>query len=144
MKNLLHCLAVFVFACGIAQAQTTPENPLGAARVFSFDEMKVRTMPNGAESRMIFNGTLATGESVGAHEGVQPAGTVPPPLHKIQHSEMVVVIRGTLEFDHDGKAERAEPGSIIYVAFGTTHAIKNVGDGPAQYVVIQIGGDTKK
>ena len=93
---------------------------------------------------MVFNGTLTTGEAVGAHESMQPAGTVPPALHKIQHSELIVVEQGTLEFDHDGKAERAGPGSIIYVAFGTVHAIKNVGDGPAKYVVIQIGGDTKK
>jgi quercetin dioxygenase-like cupin family protein len=75
---------------------------------------------------------------------MQPAGTVPPALHKIQHSELIVVEQGTLEFEHDGKAERAGPGSIIYVAFGTMHAVKNVGDGPAKYVVIQIGGDTKK
>lgn len=144
MKNLPLCLVLFVFACGNATAQTATENPLATARVFSFDEMKVRTAPNGAESRIVFNGTLASGESVGAHESIQPAGTVPSSLHKIQHSEMVVVVRGELEFDHDGKAERAGPGSIIYVALGTMHAIKNVGDGPAQYVVIQIGGDTKK
>jgi quercetin dioxygenase-like cupin family protein len=75
---------------------------------------------------------------------MQPAGTIPPALHKIQHSELIVVEQGTLEFDHDGKAERAGPGSIIYVALGTVHAVKNVGDGPAKYVVIQIGGDTKK
>ena len=144
MKNLPRFVVIFVFACGIAAAQTTAENPLATARVFSYDEMKVRTAPNGAESRIVFNGTLATGESVGAHESTQPAGTVPPPLHKIQHSEMVVVVRGTLEFDHDGKAERAGPGSIIYVALGTMHAMKNVGDGPAQYVIIQIGGDTRQ
>jgi quercetin dioxygenase-like cupin family protein len=144
MKNLPLYVVIIVFACGVARAQTSAENPLAAARVFSFDEMKVRTAANGAESRRVFNGTLATGESVGAHESIQPAGTVPPPLHRIQHSEMVVVVKGTLEFDHDGKAERAGPGGIIYVALGTMHAIKNVGDGPAQYVVIQIGGDTRK
>jgi quercetin dioxygenase-like cupin family protein len=55
-----------------------------------------------------------------------------------------VVEQGTLEFNHDGKQERAGPGSIIYVAFGTNHFVKNVGDGPAKYVVIQVGGDTKK
>jgi quercetin dioxygenase-like cupin family protein len=144
MKNLPLSMVIFVFACGIATAQTSAENPLATARVFSFDEMKVRTAPNGAESRIVFSGTLATGESVGAHESIQPAGTVPSPLHRIQHSEMVVVVKGTLEFDHDSKTERAGPGSIIYVALGTMHAIKNVGDGPAQYVIIQIGGDTKK
>jgi hypothetical protein len=30
------------------------------------------------------------------------------------------------------------------VAFGTLHTVKNIGDAPAKYVVIQIGGDTKK
>ena len=155
MKNLFLCAIALVFASAITAAQTpasnpptasTPpaENPLATPRVFNYDDMKARTAPNGSEGRVVFNGTLATGEAVGAHETMQPAGTVPPALHKIQHSELIVVEQGTLEFDHDGKAERAGPGSIIYVAFGTVHAVKNVGDGPAKYVVIQIGGDTKK
>lgn len=127
-----------------AQAPASAENPLAGPRVFDYDQMKARTMPNGAESRVVFNGTLATGEQVGAHESLQPAGTLPPALHKIQHSEFIVVEQGTLEFNHDGKQERAGPGSIIYVAFGTNHFVKNVGDGPAKYVVIQVGGDTKK
>jgi quercetin dioxygenase-like cupin family protein len=144
MKNFAFCLAVFAFCCGIAFAQAPPENQLATSRVFAYDQMPFRTTPNGSESRRVFSGTLATGEAIGAHETTQPAGTVPPALHKIQHSELIVVEQGTLEFDHDGKAERAGPGSVIYVAFGTTHAIMNVGDGPVRYVVIQIGGDTKK
>jgi quercetin dioxygenase-like cupin family protein len=106
--------------------------------------MTVRTAPNGAEGRSVVSGTLATGEAIGIHETMQPAGTVPNPPHKIQHSEVIVVQEGTLEFEHDGKAERAGPGSILYVAFGTLHTVKNIGDAPAKYVVIQIGGDTKK
>jgi quercetin dioxygenase-like cupin family protein len=57
---------------------------------------------------------------------------------------VIVVEEGTLEFEHDGNAERAGAGSVIYVAFGTLHAAKNVGDDAARYVVIQIGGDTRK
>jgi len=125
-------------------AQSADANPLGTARVFSFDEMTVKTASNGSVGRNVFSGTLATGESVAAHETMQPAGTVPNAPHRIEHSEVIVVEEGTLEFEHDGKAERAGAGSIIYVAFGTLHAVKNVGDGPAKYVVIQIGGDTKK
>ncbi len=144
MQALKFFVVALALPCAFAAAQTTADNPLAAPRVFDYDQMKTKTTPNGSESRIVFNGTLATGESVGAHESMQPAGTVPPALHKIQHSELIVVEQGTLEFDHDGKAERAGPGSIIYVAFGTEHAVKNVGDGPAKYVVIQIGGDTKK
>lgn len=125
-------------------AQTGAANPLAAPRVFPYSQMQVHRAANGAESRVAFRGTLATGEAVAAHESTQPAGATPSPLHRIQHSEVIVVEQGTVEFDHDGKAEKAGPGSMIYVAYGTLHRLKNVGDGPAKYAVIQIGGDTKK
>lgn len=136
--------AALLLGCAALHAQSSGDNPLASSRVFSYDEMKARVAANGTESRVVFNGTLETGESVGAHVSMQPAGTVPPPLHKIQHSELIVLEEGTVEFHHDGKVERAGPGSILYVAYGTNHFVKNVGDGPAKYVVIQIGGDTKK
>ncbi len=144
MRTLPLATVLLLCAPCVHAAQTPTDNPLATARVFDYEQMKVRTNPNGTESRMIFRGTLSTGESVGAQESMQPAGTVPPKLHKIQHSEFIVIQQGTAEFDHDGKAERAGPGSIIYVAFGTEHAVRNVGDGPAKYVIIQVGGDTKK
>jgi quercetin dioxygenase-like cupin family protein len=144
MKNLSLLSAFLVLACGLAGAQTTTGNSLATARLFDYDQMQVRTAPNGTEYRAVFNGTLPTGESVGAHESTQPAGTVAPPLHKNQHSEFIVVQQGTVEYDHDGKSERAGPGSILYIPIGTEHSVKNVGDGPAKYVVLQIGGDTKK
>ena len=144
MKGILLALAIPGLSCAVACAQTTGANPLATARVFSLDEMTAKTAPNGSVGRSVFNGTLATGESVGVHETMQPAGTAPNPTHRIQHSEVIVVEEGILEFEHDGKAERAGAGSIIYVALGTLHTIKNVGAGPARYVVIQIGGDTKK
>ncbi len=130
-------------ASAVAQQPSPAANPLAASRVFAYDDMVAKTAANGDVSRRAFTGTLATGEAVGVHESMQPAGTAPNPAHRIQHSEVIVVEDGTLEFIHDGKTERANAGSIIYVAFGTLHQVKNVGDGPAKYVVIQIGGDTR-
>jgi quercetin dioxygenase-like cupin family protein len=135
---------LLAWAAASATAQSAGSNALATSRIFAFDETTAKTAPNGSVGRNVFNGTLATGESVGVHETMQPAGTVPNSAHRIQHSEVIVVEEGTLEFEHDGKAERAGAGSIIYVAFGTLHAVKNVGAGPARYVVIQIGGDTRK
>jgi len=139
-------LSVFLFAVlgSAAAAQTAGSDPLAAARVFSYEEMAARTAPNGAVSRFVVQGTLATGESISVHETTQPAGTRPNSPHRIEHSELIVVEEGTLAFMHDGKTERADAGSVIYVAYGTLHAVKNIGDGPAKYVVIQIGGDTNK
>jgi quercetin dioxygenase-like cupin family protein len=144
MKIIVLYEVVIVLGCGIVEAQTGSSNPLASARAFPYEQMSVRTASNGSEGRSVFSGTLATGEAVGVHETMQPAGTVPNAAHAIQHSELIVVQQGTLEFQHDGKAERVGPGGIIYVAFGTMHAVKNVGDVAAKYVVIQIGGDTKK
>jgi quercetin dioxygenase-like cupin family protein len=133
-----------LFACAAAAAQQANSNPLATSRVFAYDEMVAKTAANGAVGRKVFTGTLATGEAVAVHETMQPAGTVPNRAHRIQHSELIVIEEGTLEYQHDNKTERAGAGSIIYVAYGTLHAVKNIGDGPAKYVVIQIGGDTKK
>ncbi len=144
MRPLMSYVAAILFGCGIATAQTTDANPLAAARVFRYEDMAVKTAPNGTEGRNVFSGTLATGEAVGAHETMQPAGATPNPAHKIRHSELIVVQQGTLEFQHDGKAERVGPGGIIYVLSEPCTRLKNVGDVPAKYVVIQIGGDTKK
>ncbi|WP_245536447.1 cupin domain-containing protein [Terriglobus saanensis] len=101
-------------------------------------------MANGAEFRSIVHGELKTGESVDLHETMQPVGTVPSPLHAIQHSEFIVVREGMIVFVHEGKVERVGPGGVMYVALGTIHSLKNVGDVPARYVVIAIGGDVKK
>lgn len=120
---------------------------LAGARVFGYDQMPVRTMANGGESRDIAHGTLATGESVNLHQSMQVVGATPNPPHAIQHSEFILVREGELEFDHevDGKmvAERVGPGGAIYVAFGTMHTVKNVGTVPAKYFVVAIGGDAK-
>ena len=136
--------AAIALACMAACAQSAEPNPLATSRVFPYNQMTPRTAPNGAVGRYVFDGTLATGEAVAVHETMQPAGTRANPPHRIHHSEIIVVQQGTLEFYHDGIAERAGPGGIIYVAYGTLHTARNVGDGPAKYVVIQIGGDTKK
>ena len=144
MRRLILTAWLLAWAAVGCAAQSSGANALATSRVFAFDEMTAKTASNGTVGRNVFTGTLATGEAVAVHETMQPAGTVPNPAHRIQHSELIVVEEGTLEFEHDGKAERAAAGSIIYVAFGTLHAVKNVGDGPARYVVIQIGGDTKK
>ena len=117
---------------------------LGASKTYRLEEMPMRTMANGGVSRDVLRGTLATGEWVGVHESEQPVGAAPNPQHVIQHSEFICVLEGTLEFLHGENVERVGPGGVIYVALGTMHTVKNVGDVPAKYVVVAVGGDIKK
>jgi quercetin dioxygenase-like cupin family protein len=127
-----------------AASPMAADNELAQSRVFPFDAMTARTAANGTEGRNVLRGELKSGEWVGIHESMQPGGATPVPLHPIQHSELILVQEGTVVFEHDGKEEKAGPGSVIYVAFGTVHRVKNVSDAPAKYFVVQIGGDTKK
>lgn len=140
-------LSAVVMAGGVVKAET-PVAPDGAgilsqSRVYTLEQMPVRKMANGGESRDVLRGTLATGEVIGVHESQQPAGMKPNTPHTIQHAEVMVVIQGTLAFEHDGKLEKVGPGGVIFVASGTLHTVQNVGEGAAKYCVVQVGGDTK-
>lgn len=52
---------------------------------------------------------------------------------------------GKLEFQHEaaGKVvtEKVGQGGVVCFAFGTKHAVKNVGSVPARYFMVAIGGD---
>jgi mannose-6-phosphate isomerase-like protein (cupin superfamily) len=157
MKNFVRLgawkfLFAFVAVSGsVARAQSTAASPggpgvdpLSQARVFPYDQMSVTKLPNGGEIKRVVQGALKTGEAVSVHESMQPVGSEPNPAHKIEHSEFIIVREGTVQFEHDGKAERVSAGGVIYVRFGTMHRLRNVGKVPGTYVVIAIGGDTKK
>jgi mannose-6-phosphate isomerase-like protein (cupin superfamily) len=140
-------LSAVAVAGGVVKAEA-PLAPDGAgvlsqSRVYTVDQMPVRKMANGGESRDVLRGTLTTGEVIGVHESQQPAGMKPNMPHTIQHTEVMVVIEGTLAFEHDGKSEKVGPGGVIFVESGTLHTVRNVGEGPARYCVVQVGGDTK-
>jgi len=122
----------------------SPSDGLAAAKVFDYRSLPVTHNPNGSERRdVVIAGRLATGEPVHIHESIQPAGTAPGPAHTIEHSEFILVTEGALEIVHDGRAERAGPGSVIYLAYGTMHQSRNVGPGPVKYTVIAIGGNAR-
>lgn len=118
------------------------QNALGLGGL-SPDRIPVTTSANGARRWNILEGILATGEAIAVHESLQPAGIVANPPHTIQHSELILVQEGTLLFECDSRSEKVGAGEVIFVAFGTRHAARNIGDGPAKYLVISIGWDAR-
>lgn len=128
----------------IAQTQDVETPELRASRVIHVNDLPAHKSANGAESRSVLRGQLATGEWVGVHQSVQPAGAAPVSLHRIGHNEFLCISHGTVEFQHDGASERATAGDILFVTNGTEHRVINVGDGPAAYFVVAIGGDVHR
>jgi len=128
-----------------AAAPAAGAGTLGPARAIPMDSIAATATANGGERRQMLHGKLATGEPLELHQSMQTPGTPPPALHVINHSELILVREGTLEFQHevDGKvvAETVGPGGAFYIAFGTRHAVSNAGQTPARYFVVEIGGD---
>jgi mannose-6-phosphate isomerase-like protein (cupin superfamily) len=116
---------------------------LSTSEVFAPERISATTGANGAKRWDILQGVLATGESIAVHESLQPTDVRPNPPHTIKHSEIILVQEGILLFEYDGKSEKIGAGGVILVTPGTRHTAKNVGNGPARYLVIAIGGDTR-
>jgi len=125
------------------QTNTEPID-LTRSHVFRLADLAVHKNPNGSESWNVLHGKLPTGEQIALHGSTQPAGTVPNPAHRIEHSEIICLREGALEFQHDGKAEQATAGDVLFVAKETMHSVRNVGTGSATYLVIAIGGDVNQ
>jgi quercetin dioxygenase-like cupin family protein len=124
--------------------QPTDSIDLSRSRVFRLADLPAHKNPNGSESWNVVHGRLPTGEQIALHVSMQPEGTVPNPAHRIDHSEIICLREGALEFQHDGLTERATPGDVLFVSKGTMHGVRNVGSGPAVYFVLAIGGDVNQ
>jgi len=138
--------AALVALFGTLRTRATPQgsaNALAKSETFSADQMSSSTTANGGKRWEILHGVLPTGETVALHASMQPAGSPANPPHSIQHTEVILVQEGAMLFEYDGKSARVGAGGVIFVAFGTMHSARNIGDTPAKYFVLAIGGDTK-
>lgn len=117
---------------------------LSRSHVFRLADMAVHKNPNGSESWNLLRGRLPTGEQIALHVSMQPAGTPPNPAHRIEHTEVICLREGWLDFQHDGTTDHATAGDVLFVANGTMHGVRNVGGGPAAYFVLAIGGDVNQ
>jgi XRE family transcriptional regulator, regulator of sulfur utilization len=77
---------------------------------------------------------------------LNPRTTSHPP-HTHPNEEMVIVREGTLQAHVNGREVVVGPGSVLFYASMQPHGVKNIGDTPATYFVINWaspGTKTKK
>jgi quercetin dioxygenase-like cupin family protein len=161
MKNFNRrdlCVALSAFAAmgtvvSSAEAEDRSADPvdsdpgdtvLGTSRVIPYDELKVIQMPNGGTMRRVMSGVLPTGEFIEIHETMLPAGKMPHPPHKHPNTEILFIQDGKLEYLDNGTPIPATKGSVIFSASNIMHGLKNVGDTPANYIVVSVGRQLKE
>ena len=126
-------LAALVGGAAVAGAQTTPAR-LGPA-VFDWAKMTVKTTDVGAIRNLVRQPT-ATLDELEMHVTTLNPGLASHPPHTHSNEELVIVREGTVEALNGGIWKRLGPGSVIFNASNSPHALRNIGDTPATYHVI--------
>jgi quercetin dioxygenase-like cupin family protein len=131
-------LLVGVFAvagtlCAVAAVDVA--KPLIGESVYDWSKLPVQKTAIG-ESRAIVKGPTATLEELEMHATTLNPGQASHPPHKHPNEELVILDKGTVEALVNGEWKRLGPGSVIFNASNVMHALRNVGDTPAQYHVI--------
>jgi quercetin dioxygenase-like cupin family protein len=130
------CTALPLFA--LTQAFAANDQTL-ASSAFPFSDLQAHGN-SGTTTRPIANGKTPTGEHVEVHETTLAPGAAPHAPHRHPHSEFWLISQGNVEITINGQPHRIGPGSAAFAASNDLHGIRNVGDTPAQYFVVAIGG----
>jgi quercetin dioxygenase-like cupin family protein len=131
-------LAVFVIAvsatlCAVAAVDAV--KPVIGESVYDWNSLTVQKTPVG-EVRSILKGPTATLDELEMHVTTLDPGKASHPPHKHPNEELVILDKGTVEALVNGEWKRLGPGSVIFNASNVLHGLRNVGDAPAQYHVI--------
>ncbi|HEY5809569.1 MAG TPA: cupin domain-containing protein [Povalibacter sp.] len=86
--------------------------------------------------RQFLQGPTATLEELEVHATTLAPGLASHPPHRHPNEELVIVKEGTVEAYIRGEWKRVGPGAVIFNASNELHAVRNVGEGPATYHVI--------
>jgi quercetin dioxygenase-like cupin family protein len=119
---------------GVAAMQQPAAAPLGS-QVFDWTKMTAKPNATG-EVRSVVRAPTVTLEELEMHITTLKPGEASHPPHQHPNEELLIIREGNVEALVSGELKRIGPGSIIFQASNQLHNIKNVGDTPATYHVI--------
>jgi quercetin dioxygenase-like cupin family protein len=86
--------------------------------------------------RQFVRAPTATLDELEVHATTLNPGQASHPPHRHPNEELVILASGKLEATSNGKTRELGPGSVIFNASNQLHSVRNVGDVPATYHVI--------
>jgi XRE family transcriptional regulator, regulator of sulfur utilization len=116
-------------------AATSAQKPVLGSQVFDWKAMTPK--PNAiGEVRTVVRAPTVTLDELEIHITTLKAGEASHPPHQHPNEELLIIREGTVEALVAGEHKRIGPGSVIFQASNQLHNIRNVGDTPATYHVI--------
>lgn len=126
-------LSVGVTIGHVATAGSEP--PVHQSELFDWNELSAN--PTGVgQYRQVMRAKTATLDELEVHVTTLNPGQTSHAPHKHPNEELVILQSGKLEAMSNGKTRVLGPGSIIFNASNQMHGVRNVGDVPATYHVI--------
>lgn len=116
-----------------AASDPAPKSKLGSA-VFVWEDVVFKSGATKA-GRSIVNRPTATFEILESHVTTLNPGVPSHPPHRHAQEEFIILREGTLEVTINGQSQVAGPGSLLFYASNDFHHVRNVGPGPATYLV---------
>jgi quercetin dioxygenase-like cupin family protein len=128
-----------------SHADTVEDSKTGAAQVkngimgpVAIDWNSVEVKTNGQRlSRKFFESPTATADMLEFHATTILPGDPARPPSQHPDEEVIVVKEGTVEALVDGEWKRVGPGSVIFNAANSLHAIRDPGATPATFFVLK-------
>src|SRR5688572_3022729 len=143
MRNCFHLvLLALALASALPHLLTAAQpqektRPTIGSTIFKWEDLKVRTTPNG-ERRDVANNPTPTLAVFECHITTLNPGRASHEPHRHPQEELILVKEGTLEVHINGSTQIAGPGSVFFYASNDSHAVRNVGDTRATYWVINL------
>lgn len=117
-------------------ASATPR-PLLGSTVFAWDQLAVKTTPNG-ERRDVANNPTSTLAVFESHITTLNPGKASHLPHQHPQEEIIIVKEGRVEVHLNGRTQEVGPGSVLFYASNDAHAVRNVGATRATYWVVNV------
>ena len=124
------CGAIAVYAA----TQGSPPAIMGSS-AFDWNAMEAKPTEVGSV-RKVCQAPTATLDELECHITTLNPGQSSHPPHQHPNEEIVIIREGTVEVLVNGELKRVGPGSVVFNASNVLHSLRNVGDAPAVYHVL--------
>ncbi len=125
-----------------AEPSNTPAAVLGST-FYPWTEMVVKPTGVGAR-RDIHDGPTATLNRFECHISTLQPGLPSHPPHQHGQEELIIIKEGTLDVHINGKDRRLGAGGVFWFSSNDWHAVRNVGETPATYLVFNFATDATR
>jgi quercetin dioxygenase-like cupin family protein len=109
--------------------------PVMGSTVFDWNALVSRPTEVGSV-RSVCKSPTATLDELEIHVTTLEPGKSPHPPHRHPNEELVILREGTVEVFENGEWKKVGPGSVIFSASNQLHGLRNIGNEPATYHVI--------